>query len=186
MSSITLTSLQISIFSNMTYFIQRMGYRYLILTEDYSSQNSTNLVIKAFVLNINTTISSWSFAVGSKFFNYNFINGTNGIKTVTFIRGLNINSTDSSKLIDIGINIYCSETSIEFWIISNSGTPTFAKSIAIDVMIYNNEFFNRNNFAAFLSGEINGYNSTSLQYVNASNVYELTTMVGITYLKKNQ
>ncbi len=87
----------------MTYFIQRLGYRYLILTEKYSSKNNSNLFIEEYLIAINSTISSLFFAVGSKSFLQPFINETLGLKAVTFIRGLNINTTDSSKLIDIGV-----------------------------------------------------------------------------------
>lgn len=96
----TATSLMVSLDSTLTSAIKVLGFRYLILTDAYSSANS-NVALETYFFNVGLNISTTRSAVGTKTYTDPLVAVSGSIVFIPFITGINAQVTSSSNVIDI-------------------------------------------------------------------------------------
>ena len=99
---------------------------------------------------------------------------------IPFLTGVDISTTSSSNVLDINLHAEGNSTFINFLITSSLGATTFVRSLEFYLMIYDEDYYNRDQYAAFYFGQLSGTaGSGPLNYVNTGNVYEPNVMVGV-------
>jgi hypothetical protein len=145
------------------------------------------LIILSFFFNINLNISTSRSAVGTINYGSPIIATSSSIVFVPFISGVDLSKATSDNTFDVGIQVSGTSTSISFYIISSSSTPTFVKSLNVNLIIYNADYYNRNQYASFYFGQLSGTaGANPIKYSNTSNVYEPNVMVGLSGFSFNQ
>ena len=138
--------------------IYYINFHFLVIAGQYA--DNTNFRINQYLVTgatAGTSISSNNSASISTTLNPNF-NATGGFLTFVFIFGLDISSNNpcSKYLFGLGLSVKVdSATQITLTIYSDSATPTLMRKITANVILINNGFFNRNNFAGFTVGSLN-------------------------------
>lgn len=153
-----------------------MGFRYLILADQYS-ESSSNLAIQRIILQANLNITKANpltkeIPVPAGSFTTPII--------LPFLTGVNISSTIPSKLLDFSTQATLTTTRIRFEITCLGDQPTFIGDLEYYVMIYSSDYYNRADFGEFKAGELSGTTGqTPLTYINRGNIDQDNTMIGL-------
>jgi hypothetical protein len=176
MSSLSLTSFEIWVYSNFSYQIQTLTYRYLILINPYFIAN-TNLWLDFIPLNVTNNVSLFtSFSTTSDL--GPVMNLTGGISGMITFTGFDINMTSSSNTIDLALSYSLINTTLKIILTSGSSVPIFVNTLYLKAFLYNLQYYNTPNFASFTFNSINGApNSIN---ANSTAFYDATTIVGMT------
>ena len=115
------------------------------------------------------------------------INSTGGvasINTLCYIAGFGINSTTSQKIIDAHIYIKdLNSTTLRFHVTSQSTVDVYVGFFFVNYIVFNPAEFNLPTVGAFYDGtfyaDFVSSSSPTLTYTNSSNLYNFTTMLGL-------
>ena len=184
-SAFTSTYFTFSLSTTMPSSISNLSFRFLIIAGQYAPDN-TNFRISQYPITGATTgtnISANNSGSIPVTLSPTF-NTTGGVSTFVSIFGLDVSSNNPSSnyLFDIGLSVQVdSATQITLTIYSDSATSTLMRKVVVYVILINDGFFNRNNFAGFTVGSINS--SAPLSYSNVGKVYDKSTLVGLHHFR---
>lgn len=161
------TGLTFNVFSNMTSHIKKLTYRYLIISGEYASvqANNTNLLMFEAVFTITPGTITYPYT----------LNTTGGITLFYSITGFNVSSSSSPSLC-FRFDIYGhSSTQVSFsWSGRRSSNIMTSGLVYVNIMLFNTDFFNKENFAKFTFWQSQYYSGFRAGVTIGSTPFEIT------------
>ena len=130
-----------------------LAIQYLVLTDSYAADD------------VNMHINNKVFGGGSITSNNSIVhtvtlptgfNITGGLSVFASIVGMDVSSQSTISPMELHCTPTTSNTTIIFTITANQATPTTFTSIVLQYIVFNTNYYNRANFAAFSNGQVSG------------------------------
>lgn len=117
-------------------------------------------------------------------FNYTFLLNVTGnnIKVSSYMAGWGLESTTSAKILDLHVHVQAfNSTTVTFHLQSRSPVNTYVGFFIMNLIIFNDDYFNLADVGGFVDGNMMAYfnSSASVPYTKPGGVYNFTTMVGM-------